>query len=347
MMIYKILKLMMSLALMSSLAGCSLPPPPPKVQQPESMETTLACTDYANIRGGPSGSPYTWRFYLAFNGSTVAGCFEVRRIDNRKINWRTQVPCQVMGTRDLLTQAQLQIPIERPEMPSAAGPLTYTLLQPGEYIECDFNLNQFLQAAWASGADLGITMTQPVYTYTYFSMSALTYLSPTQVYTGLMLALEPQQCSEAANPACQPSTWSVRTGAPNTIQFETRFNGEAVPFVTPGEFPYTTTLMQGWWVGLRTQFDTLTPMADTLKLEHLHDQAHAVDDIGVQFKHQTTTYGYKTFISDEEDQRFKFWGGPTKIYIGGQLGQPQATFNGGLIQIMVDPSGGSAPDGGI
>ncbi|NJM39793.1 MAG: hypothetical protein HC853_02980 [Anaerolineae bacterium] len=343
----KYLNLILTVISTVSLVGCVIyvPPPPPRVPLPQELPSTkAACTDYANVKGGPVGSPHIWRFHLAFYDNDVSGCFEVRRTDNRQINWRTEVPCQVMEPGEM-SQMAMAIPIERPEMASVAGPLTYTLLSPGNYISCDFNLNQLLQTAQISNASLGITMTTTVYTYTYFSMSALTYLSTSHPYSGVVVAINPQECSPVEAPACNPSTWWVRSNAPSTVYFETYFNGEDGVYITPGNFPYTTTLIQGWWVGIRTQYDTVIT-TDTLKLEHLHDQSQPVDDPKVQFKHQTTTYGQRYFLN-EEALHFKLWGGSNKIYIGGLPDDPSATFNGALIQIMIDPGGGGAPNGGI
>lgn len=341
-------------------------PPPahlvPTVVSPqiggEENETLLAnaCKDYSNFRGAPEGVPYYWRFHLAFNSSNVIGCISMRKPGSQRINWQHTIPCEVTNqsqnknTLSPLVQAQKLITAEIPALPAAGVTdtfqmLTYTVVPSGQFITCSLNLNELIALPDAS-LSMGITSTSPVYTYTYFSMSALTFLSTTEAYLGTIIALEPQCTTEEKQiyeSACTPSTWdAIMPDEPSNVRFSTDFNGETL-FKTPGSFPFNTTYIQGWWVGMRPQFDTLVN-TDTLKLEHMQDQPEPITKS--VFRHQAITYGRKYPLT-QSNQHFNFWGGPVKIYIGGGPDAGNTTFNGAILQIMIDPSGGGAPDGGI
>jgi len=172
----------------------------------------LACDNHSNITAPSSEFPYYWRLIMNFNAVRISGieksllCFEVRNTSDLSKFVRDIIECDVKGDSPSLNTSQVWALIEPSEI-AALGleprKINQVDLNGNTYIQCTLDMNARLSAAFAK-PELGVTATlSDVYSYRYFSISALANLEPTAANSGALVAIRPA-CQ--GRPECLPTS---------------------------------------------------------------------------------------------------------------------------------------------
>jgi hypothetical protein len=296
-----------------------------------SPELRAACRSISRrIAPRDRDNRFYWQFTMNFNESGN-GCFEIMERGKRKPVYAALVSCQPVGDiRTVAMEAPLRSALRRNVTPT----LRVTTFGPAAYYECDFRFREYVEAARPVLGDVA----QTVYEYSFFSMEALTALTgPQQRYSGAVVRYlpDPNLCNTSGELACAVTGLLSASDAPNQIRLNTVLNGAT--YVSPG-FDFDPTLPQEWRVVLQTHTHGWTSK-DQYALDVQLDQVLPADNGFV--KHAATTFS-KYFDQPLPGVPLRFFGGNGKILIGGGPGSD--SFNGGLIQIMLDPGGASGPD---
>ncbi|MCS6847398.1 MAG: hypothetical protein RMN52_06760 [Anaerolineae bacterium] len=367
------------------LSGCALPPAPPtstgvvvtrvtlsRKAAPEQTATPLphltdeerlriACRSLANLVAPSSEEVYYWRMNMNFNPYNLA-CLEVRRKDQLDTPKRFVIGCSQGGTPARRSTIPVDVPI--PSLPAAGGPTPTPIAAPvvtpsaGYYLECPLNIRWYLEETRKDPIFANvITQTASVYTYTYFSMSALVVLPTAMPYRGLIAAVVPitNSVSGATTPCtsdfveCQPSLWGVVSPTVSTFRLASVYNGQFIHITPPIKY---TLGIQGWWTGVRDRRSAYAekPEDEVIRAQasFLVDNSGYVSDLGLWQQHNTVTFN-RDFAVDSR-RRFKFWAGDVKVYIGGVPPEYCASlatcdsFNGSLLEVFIDPGGTGKPD---